>query len=105
MTKQKRPAHAGGTATIARTPTVPDKITAPLNEPQEALQNAARAQAEAERQAHVVELFRTMHALYVVVQGIRNSGGTPSADLLARHREAQEAFQAAGGHEAMGITS
>lgn len=52
--RNKLPAHAGGTAKVGRTPTVPDKITAPLDQPQEALQNAARAEAEREHNANIV---------------------------------------------------
>jgi hypothetical protein len=50
----KRPAHAEGTAKVGASPTVPNKITAPLDEPQEALQNAARAEAEREHNANIV---------------------------------------------------
>jgi len=94
MTKPKA-AHAGGTADVDRTPTVP---SGPIDHSHDVEQLAA------DHQAHVVELFRTMHALYIVIQDTRKRGETPSADLLDRQREAVAAFHAAGGHDAMGVT-
>jgi hypothetical protein len=46
--KPQLPASQAGVAKIGDTPTVPAKITAPLDEPQEALENAARERVKRE---------------------------------------------------------
>jgi hypothetical protein len=48
-----------------------------------------------------VEAFVTMRRLYLEVAAIRSLGDTPNDVLLAEQRQAQEAFHAAGGHDAV----
>jgi hypothetical protein len=51
--------------------------------------------------ATAIRAFDTMHQLYLEVGAIRSLGATPSDTLLAKQRQAQEAFHAAGGHDAV----
>lgn len=53
--------------------------------------------------ADMETLFARMHALYLYKAELRASGITPDKELEAAHTRAQQAFHAAGGHDALAL--
>jgi hypothetical protein len=107
----KLPAHAAGTDKAGDAATVPDKITAPLDQPQEALQNAARAEAERNRIAHVLRdagidpnklTPAEVGAAFGIIQDMTRAD---DAAQLATHKRRLEAFKAAHPHAIIKVAS
>jgi hypothetical protein len=48
-------------------------------------------------------LFALMHSIYLYKAELRASGVTPDKGIEAAHTRAQQAFHAAGGHDALAL--